>query len=63
MRFRARYWLAVVPALALLGAPFVANRVEPRVFGVPFFLAWLAGSILCTSLCMWMLRRLDRASR
>ena len=34
-------WLALVPVIAMLLAPFVANRVEPRLFGLPFLLAYI----------------------
>jgi hypothetical protein len=46
--------------LAILGAPWMANRVEPRVFGFPFLLAWIVGGVLLTSLVMWLIHTLDR---
>lgn len=40
--------LALVPILALtLGIPF-ANRVEPRIVGLPFLLAYIVVWILLT---------------
>ncbi len=52
--------LALVPVLALtLGIPF-ANRLEPRVFGLPFLLAWIVAWILLTPVCMAIVHRLDR---
>ncbi len=52
--------LALVPVLALtLGIPF-ANRLEPRVFGLPFLLAWIVGWILLTPLIMATVHWLDR---
>jgi len=57
---RAHHGLALIPATALLGAPWFANRVEPRVLGMPFLLAWLVGWILLASLCMWWIGRRDR---
>ena len=40
--------LAIVPVLALtLGIPF-ANRVEPRIAGLPFLLAYIVIWILLT---------------
>jgi hypothetical protein len=46
--------------LAILGAPWMANRVEPRVFGLPFLLAWIVAGVLLTSLVMWIIHTLDR---
>ena len=52
--------LALVPATALtLGIPF-ANRLEPRVFGLPFLLAWIVGWILLTPPIMAAGHWLDR---
>jgi hypothetical protein len=52
-------WLATVPALLILfGVPF-ANRVQARVLGMPFLLAWIVGCVLLTSLVMALVRRLD----
>lgn len=60
MNVRPSRLLAVVPMLAILGAPWMANRVEPRVFGFPFLLAWIVGGVLLTSLVMWLIHTLDR---
>ena len=55
--------LALVPVLALtLGIPF-ANRLEPRVCGLPFLLAWIVGWILLTPVFMTAVYRLDRRRR
>ena len=55
--------LALVPVLALtLGIPF-ANRLEPRIFGLPFLLAWIVGWILLTPVFMAVVHRLDRRRR
>jgi quinol-cytochrome oxidoreductase complex cytochrome b subunit len=52
-------WLATLPGLLiLLGVPF-ANRVEPRVLGMPFLLAWIVGCVLLTSVVMAVVGRLD----
>jgi hypothetical protein len=48
---RKAYWLLVVPFVALL-LPFLYDRAEPALFGMPFFywyqLAWvvLTGGLL-----------------
>lgn len=52
--------LVAVPMLAILGAPWMANRVEPRILGLPFLLAWIVGGVLLTSLVMWGILALDR---
>jgi hypothetical protein len=52
--------LALVPVVALtLGIPF-ANRLEPRIAGLPFLLAWIVGWILLTPPIMAVVHRLDR---
>jgi hypothetical protein len=51
--------LALIPVLAILGAPWFANRVEPRVFGLPFLLAWISGWVLATSAVMLLVSILD----
>ena len=51
--------LALIPALALtLGIPF-ANRLEPRVFGLPFLLTWIVAWILLTPPIMAAVHWLD----
>jgi len=52
-------WLATLPGLLiLLGVPF-ANRVQARVLGMPFLLAWIVGCVLLTSLVMAIVGHLD----
>ncbi|MFD8984500.1 DUF3311 domain-containing protein [Streptomyces sp. NPDC059564] len=60
------------PQLLWLGVPFVlfvvvlpaVNRLEPRVGGVPFLLAWFIVATLVTPLAVWLVRRADlRAGR
>lgn len=60
---RSRDLLALVPAAAILGAPFVANRVEPRILGLPFLLAWTVGAVLLTAVTMAIIHRLSRDER
>ena len=57
---RRHHFLALLPLAALLGAPFIANRVEPRILGLPFLLAWCVGAVLLTSAVMALIHRLDR---
>lgn len=60
-------WLAALPVLGVLSAPYVANRVDPRIFGLPFLLAFITGWVLLTSLVMAVILvlddRADRAAR
>lgn len=59
---KLHHWLALIPFLLFLcGAPFAA-RVQPFVFGLPFFLAWTIGSVLATAAVMWLVFRLDPAN-
>ena len=54
-------WLAVIPALGMLGGvPFV-NRVQPYIFGLPFLLAWIVIWVIATSLIMALIFALDSA--
>jgi hypothetical protein len=49
-----------VPVLALtLGIP-LANRVEPRIFGMPFLPAYIALWILLTPAIMFAVFRIER---
>jgi hypothetical protein len=57
---KARHLLALAPPIALLASGWVANRVEPRVLGLPFLLVWIAGWVVLTSVIMGVIYRLDR---
>ncbi|MEZ4458083.1 MAG: DUF3311 domain-containing protein [Gemmatimonadales bacterium] len=52
--------LPLIPATALVGAGWFANRLEPRILGLPFLLAWIVGWVLATSAAMALVYRLDR---
>jgi hypothetical protein len=54
-------WLAVVPAVGMLGGVPFANRVTPYVFGLPFLLFWVTAWVVLTSAIMWLIYALDRA--
>ena len=51
--------LALIPAVAILGAPWFANRIEPRMLGMPFLLGWIVSWILMTSVVMAVINALD----
>lgn len=57
--FRRHHLLALVPLLALLFAPYIANRLEPRILGLPFLLGWIVVWVLLTSVVMFVILRLD----
>ena len=55
-----RVLLAAIPIAALsVAVPFV-NRVEPRVFGLPFVLFWILAWIALTPGFLWTIGRMDR---
>lgn len=55
--------LALVPAVAILGAPWFANRVEPRILGMPFLLGWIVFWVFMTSVVMAIIGALDGRDR
>jgi hypothetical protein len=55
--------LPLLPAVALVGSGWFANRLEPRILGLPFLLAWIVFWVVATSLVMGVVYRLDRGSR
>lgn len=60
---RPSLWLLLVPVLLYGSAPFVANRIEPRILGVPFLLAWVIAATVISPLVIWLAARLDPAYR
>ena len=59
MQRRVRYLLAAIPFCAVsVVVPFV-NRVEPRIFGLPFLLAWIAFWVLVTPAFIWGIGRIE----
>ena len=53
--------LAAIPVLALtLGIP-LANRLEPRILGLPFLLAYIVSWIVVTPAFLVLAYMLDRA--
>lgn len=44
----ASFCIAAIPFLALTIGPAFANRLEPRIFGLPFLLAYLVFWVLAT---------------
>ena len=56
-------WLLLVPAVLYCAAPLVANRIEPRVVGVPFLLAWIIAVTVISPVIVWIVARNDPAYR
>ncbi len=49
--------LALIPFVAMCFSVSLWDRIEPRLFGLPFNLCWLIGWIVLTPLCMaWAYR-------
>ncbi len=60
MQARMRFLFAGIPIVALtVAVPFV-NRVEPRILGLPFLLAWIAFWVVLTPAFVWAMGRVDR---
>jgi hypothetical protein len=55
-----RVILAAVPIAALSVAVPIVNRVDPRIFGLPFVLAWIAGWVLITPAFLWTIGRMEK---
>ena len=51
LKFHPVYLFLAVPYAAFLWVPFY-NRIEPQLFGIPFFYWWQIFGILLTSLCI-----------
>ncbi|MGW6060266.1 DUF3311 domain-containing protein [Streptomyces sp. NPDC055189] len=60
---RPSLWLLLVPVLLYGAAPFVANRIEPRILGIPFLLFWVIAATVISPLVIWLAARLDPAYR
>ncbi|BCK58547.1 DUF3311 domain-containing protein [Nocardia wallacei] len=64
LRRRGRVlWLLVLPGVLYCLAPFVANRIEPRVFGIPFLVCYLLVVTALTGPIVGLVARFDPAYR
>jgi hypothetical protein len=52
---------AAIPVLALTIGVALADRLEPRILGMPFVLAWIVAWVLLTPAFMWVAYRSTRA--
>jgi hypothetical protein len=55
-----RLLLAAIPVAALSVAVPLVNRVEPRIFGMPFLICWIVAWVLLTPGFIWTIGRLER---
>ena len=59
----ARMLLAPLPVLMIMGGGVVANRYEPVVLGMPFFMFWVILSVIMCSVSAGLIYLLDPANR
>jgi hypothetical protein len=55
-----RALLVGVPIAALTVAIPLVNRVEPRIFGLPFLLCWIVAWVLLVPAFLWTIGRMER---
>ncbi len=53
--------LGAIPFAAMCFSVSLWDRVEPRILGLPFNLAWLVGWIVLTSVCLAIAYRVETA--
>lgn len=61
-RLAAAYFVLATAALVWPIYPWLGNRIEPRVFGLPFSLVWVLGIIssnFCVLLILYRRRLID----
>ncbi|RDI66709.1 DUF3311 domain-containing protein [Nocardia pseudobrasiliensis] len=56
-------WLLILPGLLYCLAPVVADRIEPRVFGIPFLVCYLLAVTALTGPLVALVARFDPAYR
>lgn len=54
--------LALLPTLMLTVAVPLVNRIEPRILGLPFVLAWIVFWVLLTPLFLYGIYRIEGRS-
>ncbi len=59
--YRVPILCAVLPVLALTLGVVLADRLEPRILGLPFVLAWIVAWVVLTPAFMWVAYRSVRA--
>ena len=56
---RPALWLLLVPVVLYCLAPLVANRIEPRILGLPFLIFWVIAVTIVSPIVIWLVSRLD----
>jgi polyferredoxin len=56
-------WLGIIPFIAMVLAAPLVNRVEPRIFGMPFFLGWLVIWTVLSSVLLFIVYVVERRQR
>ena len=57
---RARLLLPAIPMAALTVAMPLANKVDPKIAGIPFVLCWIVAWALAAPAFLWLLGRAER---
>jgi hypothetical protein len=52
--------VAAIPFAAMCFSVAWWDRIDPRIFGLPFNMMWLLCWIVLSSLCVWTIYRLER---
>ena len=58
-----RILLTVLPFIWTIGLIPFANRVEPKILGLPFLAFWMSLGIYVTFACIFLLNRIDDHAR
>jgi len=61
-KFHPVYLLLAIPYLAFAWVPFY-DRIDPRLFGIPFFYWWQIAWIVLTALCILPVYRYQETRR
>ena len=57
---RLRFILPAIPVAALTVAMPFANRVDPKIAGIPFVLCWIVAWALLTPAFLWLVGRIEK---
>jgi hypothetical protein len=52
--------LVAIPIFALSFGVLFVNRVEPRLFGIPFLFCWITAWVLLTPAFLWTIGRVEK---
>jgi hypothetical protein len=52
-------FLAAIPFVGMCFSVALWDRVDPMVLGLPFNLVWITSWIPLTSLCIWLVHRIE----